>query len=71
MQKTDITKALQRASTDQGFITLAELTAAFGCKDPKAVKRKFLVGLEAVNGKYYLISDVAAVIKSQCVVTPG
>lgn len=65
MEKADIVRALRRASDQQGFITLKELMEAFGKKERRSVL-KYVDGLEAVNGKYYLITDVAAVIKSMC-----
>ena len=47
------------------FITLEELRIAFGNKQTRSVKQ-YVDGLEAVNGKYYLIIEVANNIKQKC-----
>lgn len=65
MTKTDIVKALQRKAENQAFITCKEVADALGCADQHRVRNKYLTGLEAVDKKYYLITDVAAVLKSR------
>lgn len=65
MKMNDIASALRRKSESQGFVTAKEVADTFGCADVRKIKNKYLTGLEAVNGKYYLISDVARVIQSQ------
>ena len=65
MIKSDIAKRL-RQSTGQDFITATQLAKAFGMSSGKLAKRKFLTDLEAVEGKYYLIDEVAGKIKERC-----
>lgn len=65
MIKSDIAKRL-RQSTGQDFITATQLARAFGMSSGKLAKRKFLTDLEAVEGKYYLIDEVAEKIKERC-----
>ncbi|MBR2255854.1 MAG: hypothetical protein IKF45_01890 [Lachnospiraceae bacterium] len=66
MTRNDICLALERASGGQAFITVSQLTKAMGRSDPKKVKAAYLSDLEAVGGKYYLIREVADVLKKQC-----
>lgn len=63
MTQNDITRALGKLTGGQAFITSAQLTRALGCADQYKVKKEYLSGLEAVNGKYYLIREVAAELK--------
>ena len=64
MQISDIRNALGY-SDKQRFITKAQLSEVFGHKDRRAVD-KYVSGLEAVDGKYYLITDVARRLKEKC-----
>lgn len=66
MTQNDIAYALKQVTNGQAFITLAQLARALGRADPQKVKRDYLLGLEAVDKKYYLIRDVAGVLKSKC-----
>lgn len=65
MRKTDITSAL-RQHTGGGTITATGLARFLGVKDAAYVKRKYLYGLEAISGKYYLITEVAEILKGEC-----
>ena len=63
----EITKEIRRVCDGQAFITQTQLATAMGVKDPKSI-RKYLIGLEAFEGRRFLIRDVAARIKDACVV---
>lgn len=65
MTKQDIRRALAKAGETQAFITETQLAKCMGMKSANYVKKVFLSGLECVDGKYYLISDVAAVLISR------
>ena len=65
MLKKDIVAELSKACEGQAFITLTQFSKALGIKDPKNAK-KYLEDLEAVDGKYYLIRDVACNLKKRC-----
>ena len=65
MTQNDIAYALKQATNGQAFITLSQLARALGRADPQKVKRDYLMDLEAVDKKYYLIRDVASVLKSK------
>ena len=66
MTKNDICAELSRVADGQAFITCTQLSRALGIRHSENVKRDYLSGLEAVNGKYYLIREVADVIKEKC-----
>ena len=66
MTRNDITYALRQVTGGQALITLAQLTKALGRADPQKVKREYLADLEAVGGKYFLIREVAGVLKEKC-----
>lgn len=66
MTRNDICAELARVTEGQAFITCSQLARALGIKHPENVKREYLVGLEAINGKYFLIREVADVIKKKC-----
>ena len=65
MTQNDIVYALRQVTDGQAFITLSQLARALGRADPQKVKRDYLLDLEAVDKKYYLIRDVAKVLKSK------
>lgn len=65
MTKQDIRRALAKAGETQAFITETQLAACMGMKSASYVKKTFLSGLECVDGKYYFIPDVAAVLISR------
>jgi hypothetical protein len=67
MNKKPIVDSLKSVTEGQAFITCVQLTKALGCKDQRKVKDKFLRGLEAIDGKYYLIVDVAEVLQKRMV----
>ena len=66
MTRNDIVYALRQVTGGQAFITLSQLTRALGRADPQKVKREYLADLEAVGGKYFLIREVAGVLKEKC-----
>lgn len=63
MNRQDIIAALQGASASKGFIICSEFSSCMGIKDYHRAKKNYLDGLEAVDGKYYLIRDVATVLQ--------
>lgn len=65
MTNQDIRRALAKAGETQAFITATQLAKCMGMKTANYVKKTFLSGLECVDGKYYLIPDVAAVLISR------
>lgn len=65
MRKTDIMKALKGASGNRGFITARQLADALGRVDAYKVKREYLQNLESMDGRYYLVSDVADVLQKR------
>jgi hypothetical protein len=64
MELRDIRAALGY-SDDRRFTTRADLMKAFGASDRRTVNR-YLDGLEAIDGKHYLISDIAKRLKALC-----
>ena len=66
MIRSDIAKEL-RHYTGKGTIRASEVAAFLGDKNISRVKRKYLIGLEAIGGKAYLIPEVAERLKEQCV----
>lgn len=66
MTRNDICAELSRVAEGQAFITCTQLSRALGIKHSENVKKEYLTGLEAVNGRYYLIRDVADVLKRKC-----
>lgn len=65
MTKQDIRQALAKAGETQAFITKTQFAECMGMKNANYAKKKFLSGLECIDGKYYLISDIAAVLISR------
>ena len=65
MIRTDIAKELRRF-TGAGVIRASKLTRFLGEKNVSRVKQKYLVGLEAIGGRAYLITDVAERLKEHC-----
>lgn len=66
MTRNDICTELIKAADGQVFITCAQLSRALGISHQEKVKKEYLKGLEAINGKYFLIREVADVIKKKC-----
>lgn len=65
MIRTDIAKELRRY-TGKGTIKATEVAAFLGDKNVSRVKRKYLIGLEAIGGRAYLIPEVAERLKEHC-----
>lgn len=61
MDKQSLTAALKRHANGAEVITKAGLQSFMGIKKADHVK-KYFTGLESIDGKYYLISDVAGVL---------
>ena len=58
ISKRELTNLLKTYTEGGGMITRAQLAHAMGVKNPKNVDC-YLIGLERIAGKYYLVSDVA------------
>lgn len=58
MKKTDLTKDLRQFNGGSGLITRAVLARFMGIANPRHVD-KYLRGKDRIDGKYYLISDIA------------
>lgn len=65
MTANSLVKALQDVTEGQAFITASQLARAFGRTDQAKVRKAYLSGLEAIDGKYYLVRDVAAVLQKR------
>jgi len=63
--KKPIVDSLRLVTGGQAFITATQLARALGCTDSYKVKSKYLKELPALNGKYYLILDVAEELRKQ------
>jgi len=64
MTRTEIAAELRRISGG-GLITAREVGVFIRDSNPSRVREKCLKGLEAYDGKYYLVTDVAARIKER------
>lgn len=59
MEKKDIVKSMKQQTNGAGMITQKGFAVWMGFADQYKAKRRYLEGLEAVDGKYYLIDDIA------------
>lgn len=66
MEKKEMVAAMQR-TTKNLFATKQDVANWFNIKDPHYAA-KFLAGVEAIDGKYYFIPEIAAVLKARAVV---
>ncbi len=67
MNKQEIVRKFEQATGGQSFITASQFARLMGCSNVDKCKNKFLSGLERIDGKYYFIPDVAAVLLSRAV----
>ena len=61
MDRQSLTAALKRCTNGAEVITKTEFQKFIGIKKADHVKRYF-TGLESIDGKYYLISDVVGTL---------
>lgn len=66
MIRTDIAAELRR-HTGRGTIRASELASFLGDKNVSRVRNRYLRGLEAIDGKMYLVPEVADRLKEACV----
>ncbi len=59
MTKRELADSMRAFNGHAEFITRIDLARFMGIKNPRNVD-KYLVGLDRVNGKYYMISDVSS-----------
>ena len=64
MQKSEMIKEMERTEGTL-FVTKAGFAKWFGIKDPHYAA-KYLHGVEAIDGKYYFIPEVAEILKERC-----
>ncbi len=69
MVKQEIVRRFEKETRGQAFVTAAQFAGLMGMKDQGYAKRTYLKGLEAVDGKYYFIPDVAKKLMERCVFT--
>ena len=62
MNKQEIVRRLEQTTQTQGFITASQFARFMGRTNISKCKDKYLAELERVDGKYYFIPDVAAVL---------
>ena len=65
MTQTQIAKEIRRC-VGGPFITAAQFAQFIGDKNVSRARRKYLQDLEAIDGKRYLISEVAERLKNSC-----
>jgi len=66
MIRADIANELRRY-TGRGTIRASELAAFLGDKNVSRIRTRYLKELESIDGKQYLIPDVAKSLKEKCV----
>ena len=62
MTKQDLGRKLEQSTKTKGFITATEFARFMGCTNIYKCQQKYLKGLDRLDGKYYFIPDVAAVL---------
>lgn len=62
MKRQEIIRTMEKVSGSQGFITSTQFAKVMGVKTADHVKKKYLTGLECIEGKYYFIPDVVTKI---------
>lgn len=67
MTCSDISASLRKVTGGQAFITVSQLAKALGRTDQAKVRKAYLSDLTAVDGKYFLIAEVADVLKRRCI----
>lgn len=65
MTRTDIAQELRRYC-GRGLIRASEVSGFVGDSNVTRVKRKYLHDLEAIDGKMYLVTEVAERLKATC-----
>lgn len=60
--KQKVGDALRQSAGGAEVITISQLARFFGRKKPSAVDYRLTEGLEKIEGKWYLLSDVADAI---------
>lgn len=63
MQKREMVNAMEKTAGSL-FVTKKKVAEWFGISDPHNVS-KYLYGLEAIDGKYYFIPEVAEALKAR------
>ena len=62
MTKTKLKRAMIHHAKGAEVMTATQVASFLGVSDSFKAKKKYLVGLEAIDGKYYLIDEVADVL---------
>ena len=66
MNKKDVIAEMKKETKGAIFITQAVLAKCMNMQSRRA--KRYLVGLESVDGKYYFIPDVAEALKKRTTV---
>ena len=56
---SDVKESLKKQADGADFITVTQVGRCLGIKNREVVRNRYLNGLDKVDGRYYLISDVA------------
>lgn len=59
MSYSEIKESLKKQADGADFITVTQVGRCLGIKNREVVRNRYLSGLDKVDGRYYLISDVA------------
>ena len=70
MDKQSLTAALRRSAGGAEVITKTQFKRFMGISKMEHVQ-KYFAGLESIEGKYYLISDVASELVHRMILTKG
>ena len=66
MTKSDIAKEMRQYLGGRGTIRAKELAVFLGEGNLTRVREKYLNGLEAIDGRIYLVTEVAERLKERC-----
>lgn len=61
-EKQRVKEALRQSAGGAEVITLSQISRFFGRKKPTTVDYRLTEGLEKIDGKWYLLNDVADAI---------
>lgn len=65
MTKQKILRRLETVADTQGMVTATQFARFMGIKTADYAEKRFLRGLECIDGKYYLIDDVTEMIMTK------
>ena len=56
---SEVKESLKKQADGADFITATQVGRCLGIKNREVVRNRYLNGLDKVDGRYYLIADVA------------